>query len=270
MKTGRGEEAWPVIIVPAFNEEECLPAVIREIQREVPGWPVIIGANACTDATTKCARALGASVAETAERGYGHGCVAAINLADLLFPRAPAYLFVAGDGANDPRDAWRLYQSFQQGFEVVLGTRTRTATNYRSMGFSHLLANRALGVWCGCLTGRFFSDLGPLRLIDKKVYHQLALQELTFGWTIEAQIKTARLGAKIVEVDVRERTRLAGQQKVSRIGWMRSLRIGAAIFQAGWRSRFAPLGVDRSTSGGAGTEGLRAGVATREPAATGI
>ena len=73
------------------------------------------------------------------------------------------------------------------------------------MGWSHVLANRLLGAWCGWLTGRKFHDIGPLRLIERGLFHRLQMREWTFGWTVEAQITAARLGAAILEVRVRER-----------------------------------------------------------------
>jgi hypothetical protein len=109
------------------------------------------------------------------------------------------------------------------------------------MGWSHLLANRLLAGWCGFLTGRWFRDIGPLRLIERDLFHRLQLREWTYGWTIEAQVIAARLGARMTELPVRERRRLAGEQKVSKVNWRRTLAIGAQIFCAGWRTRWRSL-----------------------------
>ena len=106
------------------------------------------------------------------------------------------------------------------------------------MGWSHVFANRLLGAWCGLLTARRFDDIGPLRLIERRLFHQLGLQEWTFGWTIEAQIRAARLGATMIEVPVSERPRLAGEQKVSKVSWRQTLAIGYQIARAGWRTRW--------------------------------
>ena len=105
------------------------------------------------------------------------------------------------------------------------------------MGWPHVLANRLLGAWCGLLNGRWFRDIGPLRLIERELFHRLRLREWTFGWTMEAQVAAARLGASMVEIPVRERPRLAGEQKVSKVNWRRTLFIGGQIALAGWRTR---------------------------------
>ena len=66
-------------------------------------------------------------VAETERRGYGHGCQAAIDLTKNLFPSIRAYIFCAGDGATDPQDLRPLTAAFEQGYEFVLGSRTRAS-----------------------------------------------------------------------------------------------------------------------------------------------
>ena len=86
------------------------------------------------------------------------------------------------------------------------------------------------------MAGRRFRDIGPLRLIERRLFHRLALQEWTYGWTIEAQISAAFQGAALVEVPVRERPRLAGEQKVSKVNWRRTLSVGCQIVRAGWRT----------------------------------
>ena len=67
--------------------------------------------------------------------------------------------------------------------------------------------------------------------------HAIAPREMTFGWTIEPQVVAPRLGARIAQVRVTERHRLAGQQKVTGVSLRHSFKIGLAIARAGLRSR---------------------------------
>ena len=80
-----------------------------------------------------------------------------------------------------------------------------------------------------------------MRLIERGLFHRLGLREWTFGWTMEAQVVAARLGAVMTEVPVRERPRLAGEQKVSKVNWRRTLSIGWQIALAGCRASRRPL-----------------------------
>ena len=114
-----------------------------------------------------------------------------------------AVRFFAGDGASDPHDLARIAAAHEQGYAMVLGARTTRRSNWRAMSFPHVLANVSLGGWCGLLTGRWFWDLAPLRLIERSLFEAMAPQEMTFGWTIEAQVGAAMHGATICEVAAR-------------------------------------------------------------------
>jgi len=236
------------IIIPACNEAACIGAVLDEMLSllDPEKFVVAVGVNGSLDQTAERARRRAVLVAETERRGYGHGCRAAIELANHLFPSIRAYLFSAGDGATEPRDFFALTRAFEQGYEFVLGSRTRRLGNCWTMTLRHMFANAGLGFWAGCLGGRFFSDLGPLRLISRPLFEKIAPCEMTFGWTIEAQIAAAKLGATICEVPVRERRRLAGEQKVSGVTWRRTFMIGCEILVAGWRTArsFRPVSIE--------------------------
>lgn len=228
------------IIIPACEEEACIAAVLSELKQMLdPNELVLaVGVNGSTDATAARARACeGVLVAETDRKGYGHGCQAAIDLVREQHPSVKAYIFVAGDGASEPADILALMKAHEAGNELVLGCRTLRLDNVRTMGWPHMLANLALGAWCTLLTGRLFADIGPLRLISRRLMEAMELREWSYGWTIEAQIRAANLGARMVEIPVRERRRLAGRQKVSRVSWRQTLRVGGAILAAGWRTR---------------------------------
>lgn len=197
----------------------------------------VVGVNGSSDKTAELARARGVLVAETPQRGYGYGCQSAIDLVTEILPSVRAYIFLAADGASDPRDVAKLVAAYEQGYTFVLGARTGQVSNWRTMRVSHVIANFAVALWCGILAGRWFQDLAPVRLIDRKLFEAIAPREMKFGWTIEPQIAAARLGAAIIEVPARERPRLAGQQKVSGVTWRRTFLIGCRILAAGFRAR---------------------------------
>jgi hypothetical protein len=226
------------IIIPACDEAACIGAVLDEFLRVVDPekFVLAVGVNGSSDETAEIARQRPVLVAETPLRGYGHGCQSAIGLTKNLFPSIRGYIFCAGDGATDPGDLRRLAAGFEQGYDLVLGSRTLRFRNWRTMTLRHVIANAGLGLWCGILSGRCFSDLGPLRLIARPLFEKIAPREMTFGWTIEAQIAAAKLGAAICEIPVTERRRIAGQQKVSGVTWRQTLAIGCQIVAAGYRT----------------------------------
>lgn len=236
------------VMIPACQEEACVGVMIDELRRKLAAigprhkFTICVGVNGSTDRTAEVARTQGVEVAETARRGYGHGCQAAIDHLEQKGFSPDAYIFMAADGANDPADLPRLLAAHADGFPFVLGCRTDGFRNvHGAMNFTHWVANLVLGAWCGLLTGRFFFDLGPYRLIERELFAELELGEWTYGWTIEPQILAARRGVPMIEVSVRERARLAGEQKVSGVSIRRTISVGLQILAAGWRARLRPL-----------------------------
>lgn len=227
------------IIIPACDEAACIGPVLDEFLRTVDPekFVIAVGVNGSSDATAEIARRRPVLVAESESRGYGHGCQAAIDLTKNLFPSIRAYISCAGDGATDPRDLRALTAAYEQGYDLVLGSRTKRLRNWPAMTVRHVLANAVLGLWAGLLSGRRFSDLGPLRMISRSLFEKIAPQEMTFGWTIEAQVAAAKLGATICEIPVQERRRVGGEQKVSGVTWRRTFSIGCQIVAAGYRTR---------------------------------
>ncbi len=152
-----------------------------------------------------------------------------------------AYLFAAGDGANSPADLeaiWRFYRSADGGLDMALGERTwwwRPGAAGRGIG--RTAPNILLGLWASLLAGRCYLDLAPLRIVRRELFEAMQMEDLVWGWTIEAQVKAARLGARIGRIAIDEKPRLAGEQKVSGRGAAVSARIGLAIARAGLRAR---------------------------------
>lgn len=251
-ESGDGETAPTIaIIIPACNEAPCIARVLAELLSVIDPAKYIVGVgvNGAVDRTAELAREYPVIVAETSERGYGFGCQAAIEAVNRAQPTVEAYIFFAADGASDPCDVSKLGAAFGQGYSMVLGARTTSRRNWATMSLSHVLANFALGLWCGLLTRRWFTDLAPHRLIARDLFEAMALREMTFGWTIEAQIAAAMLGARVIEVPAHERKRIAGEQKVSGVTWARTFRIGCRIVAAGWRTRLRlRTAVDQSDS----------------------
>lgn len=227
------------IIIPACNEEACIGPVIEELLTVIDPekYVVAVGVNNSSDRTAEIARQYPVIVTESGSRGYGYGCQQAIAVLTTAVPSVGAYIFFAGDGASNPRDVPPLVRAYEQGYSMVLGARTTRRSNWRVMPVSHVLANLTLGFWCGLLSGRWFTDLAPLRLIERNLFEALALREMKFGWTIEAQMGAAMFGENICEIPAAERPRLAGEQKVSGVTWRRTFSVGCRIIAASWRAR---------------------------------
>lgn len=65
------------------------------------------------------------------------------------------------------------------------------------------------------LYGVRFTDLGPFRAIRLSALDSLKMQDRTWGWTVEMQLRAGQLDLAVCEVPVRYRPRHAGHSKIS-------------------------------------------------------
>lgn len=223
------------IIIPARNEAAALPNVLPAI----PPWiaEVIVVDTASTDGTPEVARSLGARVVVEPRRGYGRACLAGIA---ALSPEIDTVLFMDADAADRPEDIVRLLAPIVAGeAELVIGARTLGVEP------GALTPQQRFGNALACLLIRMvwgvrYTDLGPFRVIRRDALARLAMRDETWGWTVEMQVRAARLGLRVREVPVGYRRRI-GQSKISgtlsgtiRAGWKIFWVIGAEALDA-WR-----------------------------------
>ncbi len=224
------------IIVPVQNEAAIIGATLDELRSELPAdCLVAVGLNGCSDGSREICAQRGVIIGETERSGYGWGCQAAIDAVEKECTPA-AYLFYAGDGANTPGDLVKLIRAHVDGRgNFIIGLREFRLQNWFHE-FGRALPNLLLGISCALLGGQFFHDLGPMRLIERDLFRRMRLREMVWGWTIEAQIRAAQLGARIAPIEISERPRQGGEQKVSGVSLRRSSRIGWEIFRAALRT----------------------------------
>ena len=197
------------VIIPAFNEEEAIGKVLGDIPKCID--QVIVVDNASTDATAAIARSMGALVISEKRRGYGQACLSGI--ATLSAP--DIVVFLDGDYSDYPEEIPSLIEPILSGrADMVIGSRT---LGQRERGA--LLPQAQFGNWLSTqliylLFGMRFTDLGPFRAIRFGVLKCLQMQDRDFGWTVEMQVKAARLDLRCCEVPVRYRKRI-GTSKIT-------------------------------------------------------
>ena len=240
-----------LIVIPARNEEACLGQTLTELLAVLPSHcRIAVGLNACNDGSRSICEGFPVFIGETGVPGYGHGCLAGIEAAAQNGYEPESYVFYAADGANRPQDALKLISEFDKSdgdCRFIMGLRKFSLKTWQQE-FGRSLPNLILGTVCFFLGGEFFHDLAPLRLIEARLFREMELREKVWGWTIEAQLRAAQLGVKIQTVSVVERERTAGEQKVSGVSPLRSLKIGLKIAAAGFRTRFGNVSREQKES----------------------
>jgi len=171
---------------------------------------VIVADGGSGDGTQQAALAAGARVID-AGRGYGRACHAGAEAAsnDVI-------VFLDGDGA-DRGDLLALIAGpvLAGTHDLVLASRTRGQRDPGAMLWHQVLAGRVAGFGIGALYGVRYSDMCAYRAIRRDVLRRLDMQEMTYGWNIEMQMKAAKARLRIQEVPMPYRCRAGGQSKVA-------------------------------------------------------
>jgi glycosyltransferase involved in cell wall biosynthesis len=207
-----------VVIIPAFNEEESLPKVIKDIPSFID--EIIVANNGSTDNTAGVAAKLGATVVTENERGYGAACLKAIDYIknkNLSADRQDydIAVFLDGDYSDYPEEMAVIIEPIiKNDYNLVIGSRM---IGKREKGA--MLPQAVFGNWLAAFLIKLFwnykfTDLGPFRAIKYSSLLQLNMQDRNFGWTVEMQIKAAKQKMKCLEVPVRYRKRI-GESKVT-------------------------------------------------------
>ncbi len=200
------------VVIPALDEEEALPKVLRDLPASVRR--VVVCDNGSTDRTAEVARAGGAILVVERERGYGAACLTA--LAHLRADPPDVVVFLDADHSDDPRDLPVLLEPIATGAaELVIGSRVRGTLEPGALTWPQRVGN---AIACGALRALYharYTDLGPFRAVTWPALERLEMEDRNFGWTVEMQIKAARLGIDHAEVPVAYRRRGGGQSKVS-------------------------------------------------------
>jgi glycosyltransferase involved in cell wall biosynthesis len=197
------------VVIPTFNEAAAIANVINELPRQLVRQ-VIVADGGSTDGTQDIARSAGAEVL-AAGRGYGRACLAGAEAA-----HCPVIVYLDGDGADRGDLLGLIADPVLQGTQdFVLASRTRGRRDPGSMLWHQVLAGRIAGWGTGALYGVRYSDMCAYRAISRDKLLRLGMQEMTYGWNIEMQMKAARAGLRIQEVPLPYRCRAGGQSKVA-------------------------------------------------------
>jgi glycosyltransferase involved in cell wall biosynthesis len=197
------------LIIPALNEAECIGPLLGELPAGLAQQVVVVD-NGSTDDTAGAARRAGAQVVREPRRGYGYACSAGVAAA-----RGDVLAFMDGDGSFVPAELRTLLAPIVAGTaDLALGTRMRGGMAPGAMPPHQRFGNRLVASLTHHLYGIELTDLGPFRVIGRDLLEALQMRERTYGWPIEMIVKAARKHARIVELPVSYRPRLAGQSKV--------------------------------------------------------
>lgn len=200
------------IVVPAYNEEENLPVLLREIDEVLSGFTerseIILVNDGSTDRTMEVMMHLKEQYSRWRIRvlalNGNHGLSAAL---DAGFRNAKGEIVVSMDAdlQNDPHDIPKLLQNLTEG-DAVIGIRTR-----RQDSFVKKMSSRIANSIRDSVLKEKWRDTG----CTLKAYKRTTLEKMKLFDGLHRFLPTLlRMeGARVIEVEVNHRPRVHGKSK---------------------------------------------------------
>lgn len=201
------------VVIPAFNEEDSISKVIEALPDTVS--EIIVVNNNSTDNTGENALRAGATVLTEDRKGYGNACLCGMEYIAKQSKVPDIIVFVDGDYSDYPEELPKIVRPIlEEGFDFVIGARKKELREPGSM-----TPQQVFGNWLATFLMRLFfsanyTDLGPFRAIKYEKLKELQMEDKTYGWTVEMQLKVLRKKMAYIEVPVRYKKRI-GTSKVS-------------------------------------------------------
>lgn len=202
-----------IVIIPAYNEALSIAQVIGDI----PGYvqEIIVISNGSTDTTETVAKNAGATVLTEHRKGYGYACLQGLSYISKLETKPDIIVFLDGDYSDYPEKLGDLVAPIlENDIDFVVGARVRNLREEGSMTFPQIFGNALATVLMKLFFRSRFTDLGPFRAIKYQKLLALEMEDKTYGWTVEMQLKVLRRKFQYTEVPVPYRNRI-GVSKVS-------------------------------------------------------
>ena len=208
-----------LIIMPALNEEESLPATLKELREIVDDHDVLVIDDGSTDATAEVARRAGALAAPLP---FTVGVGGAVRVG-LHYAQRNGYdraVVIDADGQHDPAGITALLDALDHGADMAVGSRFAAGTTEYPVGRIRRQAMRFLATIVRFLTGQRFSDVtSGFRAFDRPVIELLARDYPVeyLADTVEALLIVRYAGFRVDEVPISMRPRAAGMPSTRRI-----------------------------------------------------
>ncbi|WP_242155729.1 glycosyltransferase family 2 protein [Aestuariivivens sediminis] len=201
------------VVIPAYNEADSISRVISDIPKDVRD--IIVINNDSTDNTAFNAQQAGATVLHENRRGYGYACLKGMEYLSHKKHKPDIVVFLDGDYSDYPEELTKIVAPIiENNIDFVIGTRVKHLRERGAMTFPQIFGNWLATTLMALFFRAKFTDLGPFRAIKYDKLLDLQMEDKTYGWTVEMQLKVLRQNLTYTEIPVHYRNRI-GQSKVS-------------------------------------------------------
>lgn len=160
------------VVIPAYNEAASLTRILPCVPGGLVDLTVVVN-DGSTDATSQSARDAGAELIERDHRG-GPGPAIRDGLTLLRERGMDVAVVMASNGKHDPLQIPDLLRPFQDGYELVRGSRHLPGGHQENIPWHRLFMIRVFTVLFSILTGQRVTDATGgyqaylLRILDDK------------------------------------------------------------------------------------------------------
>jgi glycosyltransferase involved in cell wall biosynthesis len=206
------------LVIPAYNEEETIGAVVAEYRERPEIDEIVVVDNNCRDRTAEIAAKAGARVVTETRPGYGAALLAGMDAAvgDVM-------VLTEADGSFRARDVPKLLVYLEDA-GLVMGTRTTRQMVEQGANMRFLLrwGNVAMAkflefCWYWSHEPRF-TDVGcTYRALTRETFDRLrpGLRETGPAFSPEMMCAALKAGCRVIEVPVTYSPRTGGESKHS-------------------------------------------------------
>jgi glycosyltransferase involved in cell wall biosynthesis len=200
------------VVLPAFNEEDALPQLLRELRGAVPGALLAVVDDGSTDATAARARQARADIVLSLPYNSGVGAALRTGLLAARRLGVAAAVQCDADGQHPPEAIPTLVAGLESA-DIVIGARFAGVGEYRVRG-PRAWAMRLLSFAMSRVHGTRLTDVtSGFRAFGPRAQAALArhLPAQYLGDTVEALMLARDYGLKVSQVGVAMRPRQGGQ-----------------------------------------------------------
>ena len=201
------------VIIPAFNEADSIAHVVNELPDSVR--EIIVVNNNSSDKTFENALSAGATALTETKKGYGYACLKGMEYLAQQSKAPDIVVFIDGDYSDFPEELDRVVAPIlNDEKDFVVGARVERFREEGSMTPQQIFGNWLATSLMKLFFGARFTDLGPFRAIRYDKLLSLDMEDKTYGWTVEMQLKAIKKKLAYIEVPVHYKKRI-GISKVS-------------------------------------------------------
>lgn len=182
------------VLLPCYNEELTIVAVIRQMRETLPGARIVVFDNNSKDKSAELARGEGVEVRPVKLQGKGN--VVRRMFADI---DADIYLMVDADTTYDPKTAPRLIDAVRNGqADMAVGIRKGKAESFPA---GHRFGNRLFNIIVASLFGRGMEDIfSGYRAFSRRFAKSFPAHSK--GFEIETELSVFTLEQRIPFIEI--------------------------------------------------------------------